>query len=654
MLQMKRWLIAVAGLSLMANFALAQMDDVPPGHWAYQAIEELVRAGIIEGYPDGTFRPNRTLTRAEFAQAIARAYRNIDERIRTLNNRVEEIARQVGIRPGETPQPPANVEELRRQMQELQQAVNELRQLQSAVQTLQRLGQTFQQELANLGVDVDTLKKDFAALQSRVEALEKKKERVSISGDVTFGGYATHSIDGADALTWNNNRLHPSGKFLQSIDVVHELGLTFSGQINEEVFGSATFILGNYLRYGRTPPPPAPPVPPPAPQTDTVIWEAYVKAPIDVFGTRVDVTIGRFPVALTPFTLYRPTYDFYLNFPRYNDNRYRVDGGSLGFDFGTVRLNLWAARTNNYNSALGTAPIIRFGNHNDFAGVATSSFGGNPRPADQFAGARVEFDAIRGEDTNLTIGATYFAAGTGGNINFAGQAVNRLDVFGGDIRAKFAGFTISAEYAQSNGVRDSDNVVDQDNWALNASVGYDLSENLSLKAGYLEVRPRFVAPGYWGRVAHFVNPSDLRGPYASVQYKVSDDLNIKVNGMFLEGTGRLPTLQGGYQTNDDLVHVVAGVDYKLTDRWNLSLNYEGAFWRPRSGTFTRFNPNRPTGDPIWNYITLGVGYNLGENASLNVLYQIIDADSKNVRELRAPGADKNRGGVVATTLSIKF
>jgi hypothetical protein len=576
MLQMKRWLIAVAGLSLMANFALAQTDDVPPGHWAYQAIEELVRAGIIEGYPDGTFRPNRTLTRAEFAQAIARAYRNIDERIRTLSNRVEEIARQVGVtRPGETPQPPANVEELRRQMQELQQAVNELRQLQSAVQTLQRLGQTFQQELANLGVDVDTLKKDFAALQSRVEALEKKKERVSISGDVTFGGYATHSIDGADALTWNGDTLAPSGKFLQSIDVVHELGLTFSGQINEEVFGSATFILGNYLPYARNAG---------APQTDTVIWEAYVKAPIDVFGTRMDVTVGRFPVALTPFTLYRPTYDYYLNFPRYNDNRYRVDGGNLGFDFGTVRLNLWAAKTNIYNSALGTAPRIGFGNHKGFVNTP-----------DQFAGARVEFDAIRGEDTNLTIGATYFAAGTGGNIVFAGQNINRFDVFGGDIRAKFAGFNIGVEYAQSNGVFDSSNRVDQDNWALNASVSYDLSENLSLKAGYLEVRPRFVAPGYWGRVGHFVNPSDLRGPYASVQYKVSDDLNIKVNGMFLEGTGRLPAAAGGYQTNDDLVHVVAGVDYKLTDRWNLSFNYEGAFWRPRSAAFGTRPPRTPPG-----------------------------------------------------------
>jgi opacity protein-like surface antigen len=626
MLQMKRWLIAVAGLSLMANFALAQMDDVPPGHWAYQAIEELVRAGIIEGYPDGTFRPNRTLTRAEFAQAIARAYRNIDERIRALSTRIEQIA---PTRP--EPTQPADVEELRRQMQELQQAVNELKQLQSAVQTLQRLGQTFQQELANLGVDVDTLKKDFAALQSRVEALEKKRERVSISGDVTFGGYATHSIDKFQALTWNGDTLAPSGKFLQSIDVVHELGLTFSGQINEEVFGSATFILGNYLPYARNAG---------APQTDTVIWEAYVKAPIDVFGTRMDVTVGRFPVALTPFTLYRPTYDYYLNFPRYNDNRYRVDGGNLGFNFGTVRLNLWAAKTNIYNSALGTAPRIGFGNHK----IAT------PVGAEQFAGARVEFDALRGEETSLTIGVTYFAAGTGA-VNFPGTTtgINRIDVFGGDIRAKFAGFNIGVEYAQSNGVFDSSNRVDQDNWALNASVSYDLSENLSLKAGYLEVRPRFVAPGYWGRVGHFVNPSDLRGPYASVQYKVSDDLNIKVNGMFLEGTGRLPAGGGGYQTNDDLVHVVAGVDYKLTDRWNLSFNYEGAFWRPRSAAF-----GSPTTNPTWNYLTLGVGYNLGENASLNVLYQIIDADSKGVGALGAPNAGKNRGGVAATTLSIKF
>jgi len=223
-------------------------------------------------------------------------------------------------------------------------------------------------------------------------------------------------------------------------------------------------------------------------------------------------------------------------------------------------------------------------------------------------------------------------------------------VFGGDIKAKFRGFDIGVEYAQSNGVFDSSNRVDKDNWALDANISYALSENLRVAAGYREVRPRFVAPGYWGRIGHFVNPADLRGPYAKIQYKVSDDRNVSVKGSFFEGTGRLPTVAGGYQTNDDLVHVVAGVDYKLTDRWNLSFNYEGAFWRPRSAAF-----GSPTTNPIWNYFTLGVGYDLGENTSLNVLYQIIDIDNKGVgAPLNAPGAGKNRGGVAATTLSIKF
>jgi hypothetical protein len=617
MLQMKRLLLAVAGLSLTAGFTFAQMDDVPPGHWAYQAIEELVRVGVIEGYPDGTYRPNRTLTRAEFAQAIARAYRNLDERMRALSNRIEEIARQTGQTPGG--QQPANMEDVSRQMQELQQAVNELRQLRSAVETLQRLAQTFQQELASLGVDVDTLKKDFAALQSRVEALEKKRERINISGDLTFGVYGVHDIDNLGATTWNKTNINPGDSFLKTNSVVHELGLTFSGQINEDVFGSATFILGNYLS---------------GPQSDAVIWEAYVNAPIDLFGTRVNVTIGRFPASFTPFTLRRPTYDYYLNFPRYNDYQYRVDGGAFGFNFGTVRLNLWAAKTKNYQSINAAAPMIAFGNHK--GGVAMS---------DQFAGARVEFDAIRGEDTNLTIGATYFAAGTGAVI-FAGNPIDRIDVFGGDIKAAFRGFTIGAEYSQSNGVQGTSNKVSKDNWALDANISYNFSENLGVKAGYREVRPYFVAPGYWGRVGHFVNPADLRGPYAHIHYRASNDLSINVQGSFLEGTG---SVVGGYQTNDDLVHVVAGVDYKLTDRWNLSFNYEGAYWRPRSAAF-----GSPTTNPIWNYFTLGVGYNLGENASLNVLYQIIDADSKGVGALGLPGPNKNRGGVAATTLSVKF
>jgi hypothetical protein len=80
--------------------------------------------------------------------------------------------------------------------------------------------------------------------------------------------------------------------------------------------------------------------------TDIVIWEAYVKAPIDIFGAKVDVTVGRYPAKITPFTLQRIKPDYYLNFPRYGDGAFRVDGGALGFNFDTFRLNLWAAQVN--------------------------------------------------------------------------------------------------------------------------------------------------------------------------------------------------------------------------------------------------------------------------------------------------------------------
>ena len=638
---MKRWLISVAGLSLITGLTFAQMRDVPPGHWAYQSIEQLVQLGIIEGYPDGTFRPNRTMTRAEFAQAIARAYRNIDERLRALDRRISEIRPQGGGQQVDT-------SALERQINELRAQIEELKKLNEAIQTLQRLAQTFQQELAGLGVDVDTLKRDFASLRARVEALEGKEEKFKMSGDLTFGVYGAHDIDGRDVYTYNRTTLGP-GKFLQAISVPHELGLTFSGQINDEVTGSATFILGNYLPYVGGSGKSALTTftgPYAISNTDIVIWEAFVKAPIDIFGAKVDVTVGRYPAKITPFTLQRIKPDYYLNFPRYGDGAFRVDGGALGFNFDTFRLNLWAAQVNQQSNN-GVFNVLGFQNHNS----TTSA------PMDQMAGARLEFDAIRGEDTNMTIGATYYAAGIGPGQNFqfvntrtlttTTPAVNidRVDVFGADIKAKFAGFNIGVEYAQSDFLNDTSRVLSKDNWALDANLGYNFSENLGIVAGYREVRPYFAAPGSWGRIGYLYNPSDLRSFYAGVNYTASEDLKVNLTGAFLEGTGRVAN---GYTTNDEVIQVLAGVDYRLSERLNVSLNYEGVFWKLGS---VAGSPK-----PVWNYFTLGVGYNLGENTALNVLYQIIDTDGKGVGGALSggPAPGKNSGAVAATTLSVKF
>jgi hypothetical protein len=635
---MKRLLISVAGLSLITGLTFAQMRDVPPGHWAYQSIEQLVQLGILEGYPDGTFRPNRTMTRAEFAQAIARAYRNIDERLRALDRRISEIRPQDGQQ--------VDTSALERQINELRAQIEELKKLNEAIQTLQRLAQTFQQELAGLGVDVDTLKRDFASLRARVEALEGKEEKFKMSGDLTFGVYGTHDIDRKNVYTYNRTTV--GSNILQTIAVPHELGLTFSGQINDEVTGSATFILGNYLPYVKgsgksalTDLSAAATNPYTIGNTDIVIWEAYVKAPIDIFGAKVDVTVGRYPAKITPFTLQRIKPDYYLNFPRYGDGAFRVDGGALGFNFDTFRLNLWAAQVNQRAITTGGAGVFNqlyVQNHN-----STTS-----RPVDQFAGARLEFDAIRGEDTNLTVGATYYAAGIGANQNFTfvpagivAANIDRVDVFGADIKAKFAGFNIGVEYAQSDFLRNTNRVLSSDNWALDANLGYNFGPNLGITAGYREVRPYFAAPGAWGRIGYLYNPSDLRGFYAGVNYTASQDLKINLSGAFLEGTGRVPS---GYTKNDELIQVLAGVDYRLSERLNVSLNYEGVYWRVGGVR------------PVWNYFTLGVGYNLGENTALNVLYQIIDTDGKGVGGAFSGGPDANRNGgaVAATTLSVKF
>lgn len=49
-----------------------RFKDVPEKHWAYKAIEELAEKGIINGYEDGTFRPEEPITRAEVATIISR------------------------------------------------------------------------------------------------------------------------------------------------------------------------------------------------------------------------------------------------------------------------------------------------------------------------------------------------------------------------------------------------------------------------------------------------------------------------------------------------------------------------------------------------------------------------------------------------------
>jgi hypothetical protein len=105
---------------------VTQLSDVRPTDWAYEALRSLVeRYGCIAGYPDGTFRGNRAMTRYEFAAG--------------LNACLQQIERLVGGKEGFATK--------------------------SDLETLQRLVDEFRTEITALGGRVDQLEGRVAFLE---------------------------------------------------------------------------------------------------------------------------------------------------------------------------------------------------------------------------------------------------------------------------------------------------------------------------------------------------------------------------------------------------------------------------------------------------------------------------------------------------------
>ncbi|MBE9126239.1 iron uptake porin [Coleofasciculus sp. LEGE 07081] len=120
---------------------VSQLRDVSPGDWAYEALRSLVeRYGCIAGYPDGTFRGNRAMTRYEFAAGLNACLQQIERLIVT------------GADGG------ANLT------------------------TLRRLIQEFEAELATLGAQVDNLEGRVAFLEDHQFSTTTK-----LAGEVIFG-----------------------------------------------------------------------------------------------------------------------------------------------------------------------------------------------------------------------------------------------------------------------------------------------------------------------------------------------------------------------------------------------------------------------------------------------------------------------------------
>ncbi len=199
---------AVAALTAgVSAYAANPFSDVSPDDWAYQAVSDLSDQGVVEGYPDGTFKGERNMTRYELAQVIARLMAREDQ----LN--AEQKA------------------------------------------TLDKLAGEYADELANLGV--------------RVSNLEKKVGNISWSGDARMrwkeNGYNTNGSKTADGWdgrmrinakaqvndsTYVRGRFNSSMKFKNNAEANTSMDVLF---VHHQFGDKVGMNLGrNFLTLGQT------------------------------------------------------------------------------------------------------------------------------------------------------------------------------------------------------------------------------------------------------------------------------------------------------------------------------------------------------------------------------------------------------------------
>ena len=188
----------------------ASFPDVPSNHWSYQAINDLVAAGVIEGYPDGTYKGQKNLTRYEIAMIVSRLMDNMAEERAELMDKVESMDDgDSGLSTAQAQDVTAIVKSLmEKNMPEEQEPPTELTEGQAdqVVNLIEALTFEYQAEIRNLNSDYDALRDDLGLLEDNLESV---KERVTAleneTAPVTFSGSYSVSFTHKDITKGDNS-----------------------------------------------------------------------------------------------------------------------------------------------------------------------------------------------------------------------------------------------------------------------------------------------------------------------------------------------------------------------------------------------------------------------------------------------------------------
>jgi len=82
----------VVGTTSVTFASANPFEDVPADHWAYDAVSQLAKDGVVEGYGDGTYKGNQNITRYEMAQMVAKAMAKSDKLSATNKAMIDKLA----------------------------------------------------------------------------------------------------------------------------------------------------------------------------------------------------------------------------------------------------------------------------------------------------------------------------------------------------------------------------------------------------------------------------------------------------------------------------------------------------------------------------------------------------------------------------------
>lgn len=686
-------LSAVLGGAILTP-ALAQENfpDAQETHWAYEALLNMKKAGLLVGYPDGLFRGGRPASRYEMAVALHAVYQHLKNltdgmqgKISSLDEQIKALANRGGGGPAGDFATKAELQQLRDALAATNAAVNGMKSWGDDIAAMKRMATTFERELASMGVDVEAMKKGMADLANRVKALEARKLPVDIHGTLTFIGQAGISEDDHFGITRDGRPIGVSkddggpAKGTKDLNIWDMGGFTLSTTNDSGPKGEATIVFGNTMASGsfsdgffsggawlpswgmtgvayRD-----------DEEMDVWIHKMQVTFATSIWGQDTKMRVGRVGYHAGPYTFMKPETSYDVKLPYFDGPDWIFDGFVAGLMFGNVGLDVFAGRQSGRLTSDGTDPWAMWAGNFGHPFEPGGDTGNNPnRPRGLGSNMNgIQVDQHLGFNANLPIGKgklnlNYLFLDSNDTSNLGGSPVvlaNRVTVYGGSIDLPVGGFNLNAGYSATNLNDDSDTVVDEDNAAWWVKASYKRGEKWGVDFGFRHIDPQFYAPGYWGRVGIWTNPTDVESAHIGGWFKLSDRTNVSFRKEFFRGADVSLGGSEGLSQDDKIRSFRLMLDHKISDSWTMWLGGEWVEWDLSDRFDSEDELVFEGGKPRERWYDLGFKYAFNENAYFSFLWQMSDYDGKGVfgmNPFSGFGDDKAKGHRKVLQLGVKF